>query len=421
MYMRSSIVLGLLAAAIAPTSAAGAVRTHATTRTLDGYRGLGTWVDLYDAAQRSDVAETVATATLHGVHTLYLETSNSGAAADVQDPAAVSAFIDAAHLQRLRIVAWYLPSLVDPATDRRRALAALRFRSAGGQGFDSVALDIEASDVRPTGGRTNRILALAGALRRAAGRRYPLGAIIPSPSGMAARPTYWPAFPYRGLARNLDVFLPMTYFTYHVHGTSRVHDDVDADIETIRSATHSAAVPIHVIGGVASKATSADVRGMVRAVRERGVLGAGLYDLATTTPRAWAELAAVPVNPLQRPPLPIPVASADVARDGVGNFAGDRSHPQEVYFESGPQTGEQRLRFQVLDVQRGELTVMVNWHTIAAVSPSRPQHWSRRRSLTIPAAALHARAANRIGFVAAGRYPHWSRWAVRSVSLRPPA
>ena len=41
-------------------------------------------------------------------------------------------FIDAAHAAGLRIVAWYLPSFLSVKTDARKALAAIRFRSANG-------------------------------------------------------------------------------------------------------------------------------------------------------------------------------------------------------------------------------------------------------------------------------------------------
>ena len=62
--------------------------------------------------------------------------------------------------------------------------------------------------------RSVRLLGLSSALRKAVGPDYPLGAIIPSPRGMQLRPDYWPRFPYEGLARTYDVFMPMGYFTY---------------------------------------------------------------------------------------------------------------------------------------------------------------------------------------------------------------
>jgi hypothetical protein len=46
-------------------------------------------------------------------------------------------------------------------------------------------------------------------------------------------------------------------------------------------------VPVHSIGGEADRATPADVRGFVAAVRSAGVLGASLYDARDTTPEMW--------------------------------------------------------------------------------------------------------------------------------------
>src|SRR5206468_2176981 len=126
--------------------------------------------------------------------------------------------VDAAHAAGLRVVAWYLPTLLYPARDLRRVLAALHFTTPAGGRFDSFALDIEASDVRTVSLRNARLAVLAAALRAAAGPAYPLGAIVPSAVGMELHPKYWPDFPYAQLRQSFDVFLPMAYFTYRVKG-----------------------------------------------------------------------------------------------------------------------------------------------------------------------------------------------------------
>src|SRR5207244_11943246 len=153
-----------------------------------------------------------------GVRTPYLETSNSNRAADLVRPAALGRLVDAAHARGLRVVAWYLPTLVRPARDLRRSLAALRFRTQTGRSFDSFALDIESSAVRAPPVRTARLLDLSRRLRAAVGPSYALGAIIPSPRGMQLLPKYWPGFPYSDLYRVYDVFLPMAYFIYRAPG-----------------------------------------------------------------------------------------------------------------------------------------------------------------------------------------------------------
>src|SRR5690348_3389783 len=147
-----------------------------------------------------------------GVRTLYLQTGNYEQRVDLVRRRALGRFVDAAHAAGLRVVAWYLPSFLYPAQDYRRALAAIRFRTASGERFDGFALDIEASLVKGVRLRNHRLLRLSTRLRAAAGPRYALGAIIPSPVGIRRHPAYWPGFPYRPLARVYDVFLPMAYF-----------------------------------------------------------------------------------------------------------------------------------------------------------------------------------------------------------------
>ena len=114
-----------------------------------------------------------------GVRTLYLQTGNYEQHVDLVRPHALGRFVDAAHAAGMRVVAWYLPSFLYPEQDTRRALAAIRFRSAKDERFDSFALDIEASLVRSVRLRSQRLLQLSARLRTAVGRRYPLGAIIP--------------------------------------------------------------------------------------------------------------------------------------------------------------------------------------------------------------------------------------------------
>ena len=79
----------------------------------------------------------------------------------------------------MKVVAWYLPTLVDQGKDQRRALGAIRFRTPLGQSFDGFALDIESPAVHTVSIRNARLLAVSalpaavGAVRREAGRDHP--------------------------------------------------------------------------------------------------------------------------------------------------------------------------------------------------------------------------------------------------------
>ena len=278
----AAVAVGALSASTPASSAGGA--------SLEPYAGLGTWVDVYDRTAWAQPERVVETMSAYGAATLFLQTSNYRRAEDVVRPDLVARFIAAAHDRGINVVAWYLPSLAHPARDLRRALRAIRFRTVDGDGFDSFALDIEARVVQSPSRRTTSLLQLSSAIRRAVGPSYPLGAIVPSGRRMRLDPGYWPRFPYRGLARAFDVFLPMTYFAYGAK-EARGRADTLEDIGLIRRETKDSAVPIHAIGGVASLARPSEVTGFASTAFACGVLGISLYDFVGTSAVQWATLA----------------------------------------------------------------------------------------------------------------------------------
>lgn len=380
---------------------------------LAAFRGLGTWVDLYDTPERADPQSTVAAMHGHGVRTLFLETSNFRSSEDVVSPTTVSLFITAAHAAGMRVVAWYLPSFAS-SFDYRRCMAAIHFRTADRQGFDGFALDIESAVVTDVSLRTTRLLSLARRVRAGAGSAYPLGAIVPAPRGMQLTPTYWPGFPFRSLRPLFDVFLPMGYFTYHTRGELAAHDYTAANVYLLRTQTGDRAVPIHAIGGLADAATAAEVTGFVQAERERGLLGASLYDFSTTSAEEWSILSTVPANPRQTAVLPRSLPDASP----LGNIpGGDRSHPKEVFYRATSASKPFVVAFRAFDVQAGEVQLWVNWHLVATLAPTSPGAWSHNRQRAIPAEDVNSAGPNEIQFVAAGSDPHWSIWGVRDVSL----
>jgi hypothetical protein len=269
---------------------AGASRS---SRTRTAYAGLGTWLDIYAPGSWTHPKREVASMDRDGVRTLYLQTGNYEQSVDLVRRHTLGGFVDAAHAAGLRVVAWYLPSFADPAQDTRRALAAIRFRSARGERFDSFALDIEASLVGDVPLRNRRLLTLSARLRAAAGRGYALGAIIPSPVGMRRHPAYWPQFPYRPLARYYNVFLPMAYATdAGVRGSQATRAYNAADVAAIRIHTGKPHVPIHLIGGLANAMGPTETTGFMRAVADCAPVGYSLYDFPLTRRAAWKALAA---------------------------------------------------------------------------------------------------------------------------------
>ena len=126
---------------------------------------------------------------------------------------------------------------------------------------------------------------LSRKVRNRVGANYALGAIIPDVQSL-----YWPSFPYKGVAKLYDVFMPMAYFTYRTSGETNVRNYTLANLTTVRERV-GRAVPIHVIGGIAGRTTARETRGYVSAIVDGGGIGGSYYDLAITTDREWEKLA----------------------------------------------------------------------------------------------------------------------------------
>lgn len=405
MLLALALSAGGLSSATAPAAAPA-------RGSLEPFRGLGAWVDIFETRAWKRPAKTVANMASHGVRTLYLQTSNHSQALPIARREGVAAFLKAAHKRDMQVVAWYLPGFARLSRDFQRSMAAIRYRSPSGERFDAFGLDIESSILGPPSERTKRLLRLSRRIRARAGASYPLGAIIPSPVGIELNKGYWPNFPYSALADHYDAFVPMGYFTYHVNGPAKVHEETSRNVEIIREETGDPTIPIHLIGGVADDASGAEVQAFVHAVREHGLIGASLYNWSLSRASDWAPLETVPANPRQTPALPLPVPFAGA----VGNVPGeDRSHPKEVFYGTGPLSGPRTLSFEAHDIQADEVHVWVNWKHLVQLPPS--TGWGAPQELPIPDALLHDARDNVIAFVAAGEHPDWSDWGVRAVSV----
>lgn len=255
---------------------------------LAPYEGTGSWVSIYDHAAWASPERVVRRLAAHRVATLFLETANDRQRGDVFRPAAAARFVAAAHAAGIRVVGWYLPSLATPRRDLRRALAGARFRTPDGQGFDSFALDLEATNVRSLAVRTVRAVRLAAGVRAALPRRASLGAITIDPVG--AR--YWRGYPFRQLARSVDVFLPMEYFTYRTRGAAGVGAYSTANVAAVRMLAGRGTFPVHPIGGEARRASLRELDAFLQASASAGVVGTSLWEYGQTSPRQWAMLAA---------------------------------------------------------------------------------------------------------------------------------
>jgi hypothetical protein len=259
--------------------------------TLVPHRGLGAWVDVYDwtveftnGTTPVDVRQIDAMADA-GVQTLYLQTGHDRSADDVIEPERLGALIERAHERGLHVVAWYLPTFVDPAKDLRRLVAASELP------VDGLGVDIEATTVTDPAVRNQRLLELTAALRDEVGDDKVLAAITLTPVHLqVVNPDFWPDYPWAQIGAAYDVIVPMAYWSLRT-GDLRAGDRyVGETIDRIRASVGRDDVPIHVVGGIADEVTPADVEGMLAALTERGAIGGSLYDWNTSTPELWEVL-----------------------------------------------------------------------------------------------------------------------------------
>ena len=286
-----------LLAALAATllvGAAGASTAPAAEKQDDSvFGGLGTWTDIYDGRVYAQPEATAARIAARGVRTVWAETANYRASADVVQAARLGRFVEALHARGIRVVAWYLPGHVNHGRDIRRARAMLSFRTASGQSFDGIALNIEGTKLRNVALRSQRAVDLTRRIRRDAGA-MPLAIVPFNPRGLERRPTTWPRFPWAELAASADAFAPMIYTGGAYTGFDATYGYVTRAIRLLRTHTQDPDVAIHVAGGVADRIGREELEGFAAAVVDDGrTIGVSLYDWETTPAGHWRILSSL--------------------------------------------------------------------------------------------------------------------------------
>jgi hypothetical protein len=250
-----------------------------------------------------------------GVKTLYLQVANpDGApAAQLTDRAELRALLARAHEHDIDVVPWFLPLLTKPADDLATMREILKLR-VGGERFDAVGLDLESGEVADIGLRNRRTVAFAGRVRKLVGTSMPVAAIVyPAVQLEVLNTTLWPDFPYRAVNRSVDLWMPMSYYTYRSaeSGLRNAYRYTVDSVERLRRRVGDDNVPVHLIGGLAEDSTPDDYFDMERATRATNALGWSVYDYATTASWSWPYLrGAVPVPTTSVPPTTAPPSTA---------------------------------------------------------------------------------------------------------------
>ena len=314
----AGLILVPMLAAVTPAGADGA--------SLTPFRRVGAWIDVFDYAPRLQTAGTAPRVTPDsvsdmaalGVRTLYVQVANPDGAPSNQltDRAELRAILQRAHDRGMAVIPWFLPALTAPADDlaMMKQIVALR---AGGERVDGIALDLESTEVADVALRNRRTVAFARKVRTLVGTSVPVASIVyPAVQLELLNTTLWPDFPYRGLAKYVDVWMPMSYYTFRSpeSGLRSAYRYTVDSVDRLRRHLGDPAAPVHVIGGLAEDSTPDDYLDMTRAARAINAVGWSIYDYATTGSWAWPYLRGeVPVPTTLAPPTTAAPPSTTVA------------------------------------------------------------------------------------------------------------
>jgi len=282
-------------------------------RTVDPYRGLGAWVDSFDADPAyASGAPTVYPADVvqmsaQGVKTLYLQgaRASEGARFPTADPWLLAEFLLASHASDLAVVVWYLPMWEDGNEDLDRLIALSEFEVFGHR-FDGIAVDIEWKDDGLEAEERSRRLVQLGRQLRLVVDRDALGAIVMPPVVTNVINTeFWPEFPWEAIRSTYDVWLPMSYWSFRTNEHADPYFYTHENIRMLRELLEDDSALIHGVGGIGIAdgtdlpdpgeplAGIGDLDAFRAALLDSDVIGGSIYDWATTGAEARSWLAEV--------------------------------------------------------------------------------------------------------------------------------
>lgn len=291
----------LVAGVVGALGSAGSAETTAR-RGPGPFAGLGAWVDAFDYAPAFQGASGVVTVTPDavpdmaglGVKTLFLQAAMNDdvrAPEMIVDPQLVGEFLRRAHRAGLDVVAWYYPTLDDPALDLAHLRAMADFTSRG-QRFDALALDIEATQtIKDVDARNDAVVKLAKQTRAFVGDEQVLGAAVyPAVQTEVVNPVLWPRFPYKRLAKHVDVWMPMAYWTYRDGDYRDPYRYTEESVRRLRANLDDTRAMVHPIGGLGAESSAQDYDAFLRAVYDTKSVGWSVYDYSTMFTSAWPRL-----------------------------------------------------------------------------------------------------------------------------------
>lgn len=308
-------VMVVIGASVGAAALAFAPSAGAEEPSLTVFRKLGAWVDVFDYAPRLQNAGTqpritpdsISDMAALGVKTLYVQVANpdNAPANQLTDRVQLRALLERAHERGMAVVPWFLPRAVSPADDLATMKQIVKLR-VGGKSFDGIGLDLESGEVADISLRNQRTVTFAEQVRKLVGASMPVAAIVyPAVQLEVLNTTLWPDFPYKGVNRSVNLWMPMSYYTFRdtESGLRNAYRYTVDSVERLRQRVGDPNVPVHLIGGLADESTPDDYLDMTRAAKATDALGWSVYDYATTGSWAWPYLrGTVPVPTTRQPP-----------------------------------------------------------------------------------------------------------------------
>ena len=138
------------------------------------------------------------------------------------------------------------------------------------------------------------------------GASVPVAAIVyPAVQLEVLNTTLWPDFPYPGVDRYVDLWMPMSYYTYRdtASGLRSAYLYTSTASTGCAKRVGDPEVPVHLIGGLAEDSTPDDYLDMTRAAKPPTRSGGRSTTTPTTGSWAWPYLRnQVPVPTTVQPP-----------------------------------------------------------------------------------------------------------------------
>lgn len=254
------------------------------------YRGLGTWVDLYDfeAPGMPSPPEIVAALHARGVKTIFLQTGRWNLPEGLSKSGSLGSFLDESHRRGMKVVGWYLPGFANVQRDVDRSVDVWRFASPSGQQFDGFGVDIE--DQREVGRNPAAfavgVIDYSRRLREALPPGSVIAAIPVDAKNNERSPGSWAGFPWPEIGQLYDVIMPMAYWTVTKRGDCRsIQYDAGAylrDVIAKTGALMNATKSFHPVGGIADCMTPEETAAFVNVGLEDKWIGLSVYDFLTT-------------------------------------------------------------------------------------------------------------------------------------------